>query len=383
MKKLKWSVGILFIATSLSAFAFEEGTDRGNGGDEYSKSFIEYGLDISEALGQNPIPGVDAKSLQQAVRNTFVNSQENLVLRGNEVDAINYPNPQNPRILVSRSGWDRLASTPHRRAFLVLHEYLGILGIDDSRYQISSLLDRAGVCGRTPQIRDAIEMAIRKSCYRIIQDDLKFVTSITISRKGSFSISRNDLVGLPNLDQFLSMGNEISPIAADTFADVPNLKNLYLADSVSGLTECGFFEKIPNLSHITLSYPTMERSYQPKFLTAIAPYCFARLPELRNIQMAIDAKTVKEPLLFSGIEKNQILDNVSINFKNIDWLQSEILKPLNESAARYLSFSQAGKDSISKATLNGISIALPKYYCTLSNWSANGTPQSAVNCNPK
>ncbi|MEQ1878692.1 MAG: hypothetical protein ABL958_18765, partial [Bdellovibrionia bacterium] len=52
------------------------------------------------------------------------------------VDAINQP--ENNLILLNRSRWRAMRGEESKRQRLVFHEYLGILGIEDGNYQVSS-----------------------------------------------------------------------------------------------------------------------------------------------------------------------------------------------------------------------------------------------------
>lgn len=151
------------------------GTEGGNGGDEYSKDFIEMGLNVLNTLNRLPIAGVDNVALLSAIQQTKVVSKPTLTHEGYEVDALNFPDPVNPYIEVSRAGWDRMAQSTFRRAFLVLHEYLGIMGVDDSQFHVSLLLDGARACPRFAGVRAELERRISKFCYDITQRDLHFL----------------------------------------------------------------------------------------------------------------------------------------------------------------------------------------------------------------
>jgi len=74
-------------------------------------------------------------SFEKAITNTHVDSTEGrLFLNGVLKDAINYPT-QN-KIVFNRLAWRDLSGERNRFLF-VLHEYLGIMGLDDSRYTVS------------------------------------------------------------------------------------------------------------------------------------------------------------------------------------------------------------------------------------------------------
>ena len=143
LKKSRYLVLGLSCLTIFSAKAFcADGGTSGGGGDSYSLEFVSLAYNIISTLKTQPIAGIDLTKLARAVATTRVNSKALLTLNGNLVDAINYPDAKNPRIEISRSGWDHLIADPAEKMSLVLHEYLGILRVDDRQYQISHKLGR-------------------------------------------------------------------------------------------------------------------------------------------------------------------------------------------------------------------------------------------------
>jgi hypothetical protein len=182
MRQLVRASRIISISTLLlvpiSSFAGPSGS---GGGDIYSQEFVTTGYDILQRLSASPIAGVDVSKLAQAVANVTVNSQDSLMLNGHAVDAINYPDEVPPHIEMSRAAWDRMKTQPEEHTFLVLHEYLGILKIDDTHYQVSHQIDQAKICTRTPDVRIALESFFHVSCDRILISDLLKVRNLDIT----------------------------------------------------------------------------------------------------------------------------------------------------------------------------------------------------------
>jgi hypothetical protein len=87
-----------------------------------------------EILADYPLLLEDFKS---AMQRASVFSVERTLLNGNEVDAINYPTVDSPKILISRNRWLDERLSADMRALLVFHEYLSVAGYDDSSYKIS------------------------------------------------------------------------------------------------------------------------------------------------------------------------------------------------------------------------------------------------------
>lgn len=148
----KWLVsGLVFLTFSNVLYASEGGMD-GGGGDSYAIQFMSYGNQIARYLELRPTQSnvsLSSTQLRQVVAQTQIQSIEGpLELDGNSVDAINFPDKR--KILLRRQSWDLMNLLQKRT--LVLHEYLGILRIDDARYQVSSgivstVVNDTNMCG--------------------------------------------------------------------------------------------------------------------------------------------------------------------------------------------------------------------------------------------
>jgi hypothetical protein len=132
-------VMVLFQFMPTNAIA---GNESG-GGDGYAAEFVltaKTALELAKKLDPSDLLPVNIDTLTGAIANTSVHSEEKLVFEGNEVDAINYPDKK--LIKISRVRWTdlRTESQTFPRFYLVIHEYLGIMGIDDSQYSVSQRL---------------------------------------------------------------------------------------------------------------------------------------------------------------------------------------------------------------------------------------------------
>ncbi|OFZ53016.1 MAG: hypothetical protein A2428_17910 [Bdellovibrionales bacterium RIFOXYC1_FULL_54_43] len=131
---------IPFVSLLLLNFSYAGGIVAG-GGDTAGQEFTSLGQSVSRFLFQlDPANApVDPKEFANAVTTTIVRSDEHAMLgktwykRGQEVDAINFPVER--RILINRSRWKQ--NNDEQKLSLAMHEYLGILGLDDKNYQIS------------------------------------------------------------------------------------------------------------------------------------------------------------------------------------------------------------------------------------------------------
>jgi hypothetical protein len=316
-----WKLLLLACAfsTSLSVWAASprDGIDRGNGGDEYSQEFVAIGYELVESLMKEPLAGVDAKMLLEAVEITKVKStSQRLVLRGQEVSAINDPRTAPPTILVNQGAWDRMATEAHKRVFLVLHEYLGIMGVDDSNYQVSLRLDRAKVCERQPAVRADLERSLKKSCYRIVPDDLRYVTNLSLTNdQTGGSLSLTDIKNLTNLYGFYFSGTNITKIEANVWQQLAKIQALH-GPSTYSLGDCAFFRNFRSLEQgILWGDASYVQSWRHKPIAAIAEGCFANIVA-PLIQLNIDGKTTKLRGFLKGIFAKKI-GLVGTNLENI------------------------------------------------------------------
>lgn len=139
MKKL-----LLLLLSLICAQAHAVGWDHGNAGDSYAAEFIMTAKDLVVHL--KTLPGTEIKEfnltlLVGAIETTTVRSEDNLIYKdGREVEAIN--DPDQKLIVVNRNIWRTHRAdveTIHRYTF-VLHEYLGIMRVNDEQYKVSGRL---------------------------------------------------------------------------------------------------------------------------------------------------------------------------------------------------------------------------------------------------
>jgi hypothetical protein len=144
----RWSnlfLGALLSFVLVLASPALAGNESG-GGDGYAAEFIltaKTALELAKKLEPVELSPVNIDTFTGSIQNTKVHSEEKLFLEGNEVDAINYPNRK--LIEISRVRWEvlRTESQTVPRFNLVIHEYLGIMGIDDAQYKVSQKLINA------------------------------------------------------------------------------------------------------------------------------------------------------------------------------------------------------------------------------------------------
>lgn len=124
----------LLLISLFPYFSFAGPRVIGGGGDIYALQFVAIANKIVTHFQNSPVKEIQVEDLKKAVETTHVEStNEDLALSGFPKDAINYPETQ--RILFNRTRWNQIADED--KPALVLHEYLGILKIEDASYKLS------------------------------------------------------------------------------------------------------------------------------------------------------------------------------------------------------------------------------------------------------
>jgi hypothetical protein len=129
----------LILLSSLLTFASAAWATKivGNGGDTYALEFVAVADDVQKYLAADGAEGLDLEALKNAIATTKVESTDKkLSLHGLPKDAINYPAEK--RIVFSRLRWTQISEM--QKPAIVLHEYLGILGVADQSYKFSKAL---------------------------------------------------------------------------------------------------------------------------------------------------------------------------------------------------------------------------------------------------
>ncbi len=131
------SIGLIVASSFFCIVATAQahgGADSG-GGDHNAQAFAKIGQDARDVLSTKSGPiQIDLKALDGAIRTTQVEfTQETLSLNSVKKDALNFPKEK--KIRVNEQAWDSMSA--NAKSALVLHEYLGIIGVDDANYVIS------------------------------------------------------------------------------------------------------------------------------------------------------------------------------------------------------------------------------------------------------
>lgn len=234
---------------SLLAYAEKE---TGNGGDSYAQDFVYYGKEAIRLLKSNPIPEIDTRRLEQAVKETLVSSEDRLRLNGNEVDAINYPSER--KIVINRNRWKDLASDEYKKIFLTLHEYLYMIGVEDVNYIVSNKIDRGDVCNRSYGMRITLEYKLEKLCYEITKQDLENLSDqFSLSGGLAKNFEKGDFRYFTNLKRLYIYNSATSTLEKEAFEGLDSLERLFISFNNVVNIESSFYN-LKNIKHLSLNF---------------------------------------------------------------------------------------------------------------------------------
>jgi hypothetical protein len=191
MKAITTFLISLFISTSV----FAGPRIVGNGGDTFALQFLTYADKVYKYLDNSNISGLDVAALGKAIATAKVESTDKkLQLNGIPKDAINYPSER--RIVFNRDRWTSFIED--ERLALVLHEYLGLIGLEDASYTYSKLILKDMVT--VTRIRHGSD-----SKWMLCQDDYTIVNFF--ERRGDVKETPNGVVQYRGIDLTMIYGN--------------------------------------------------------------------------------------------------------------------------------------------------------------------------------
>ena len=111
------------------------------------------------------------------------------------------------------------------------------------------------VCGRTPQVRDALVRATGKPCDKITAPNLAAVDpELDFYGKGLTSLKAGDFAGLSSLKILGLWNNNLGTLPVGVFKGLSDLRTLRLQGNNLHTLAVGVFEGMPNLVQLVLSH---------------------------------------------------------------------------------------------------------------------------------
>lgn len=216
-----------------------DGWEVGSGGGHCPSAWVDAVNEVRAIVSEGHHPRIAVVELEAAIARTRIVYRASVRLGQSEVEAVNFAHAKPARIEL---GCDRfVALAPALRTELAVHELASILGLDDSRKQISGALDIARVCGRRTVVRKGIETAAGKPCNVIRSADLARVSELRLRLKHLVTADQRDFAGLLGLRRLDLSYNSIERLPPAVFAGLPRLAYLDLRGNEMTVLPTGLF----------------------------------------------------------------------------------------------------------------------------------------------
>ena len=118
-----------------------------------------------------------------------------------------------------------------------------------------TVTDLAGICGRTPQVRDGILALLPNvsDCELVTAEDLAGITgSLLLINKGITGLKSGDFQGLANLQELHLERNSLTALPADVFNGLASLNKLHLEHNSLTALPTDMFTRLPALKLLHL-----------------------------------------------------------------------------------------------------------------------------------
>ena len=158
-----------------------------------------------------------------------------------------------------------------------------------------------GVCGRTPQIEDALMRAAGvNACADVTDAVLSRIDHLNLGGLGIGRISEDDFAGLSGLVELNLNSNRLEELTLGVFAELPNLEVLRLAGNQFADLEPGVFTGLSNLRSLLL-WGNLNHPLD------LEPGIFTGLSNLGYLSLGRNRLTGLEPGVFDGLSNLKYL----------------------------------------------------------------------------
>ena len=186
------------------------------------------------------------------------------------------------------------------------------------------------ICGRTPQVRDALVEATGKACDRVGQAEIGALRYLHLEEKGITSLKLGDFDGLYNLRGLYLSINDLTTLPRGLFRDLWNVRTLDLWHNPLATLPANAFGNRPSLEDLDL------RQTQ---LTWIHPDAFEGLPNLEYLDLAQNSLTTLPAGLFAHTPR---LRHVTVAHNDITSLPEGIFDGLTNLWGLAVCFTDLG-----------------------------------------
>ena len=158
-----------------------------------------------------------------------------------------------------------------------------------------------GVCGRTPQIEDALMKAVGAiGCAEVTDAELSQIRELALGGLGIGRLVEGDLAGLSGLVELDLNSNGLEELTAGVFEDLSSLEVLRLAGNQFRDLVPGVFGGLSNLRYLLL-WGNLNHSLR------LEPGIFKELSNLHELLLSRNRLTDLEPGVFAGLSNLRFL----------------------------------------------------------------------------
>ena len=203
---------------------------------------------------------------------------------------------------------------------------LGMPGIaHDPAHKVDSRVD---VCGRTPQVKEALEEAFGRDCGAITQADLSGLSFLDLRDRVIGTLKARDFYGLDNLYSLYLGDNGLTGLPNGVFAGLWRLKNLSLYPNSLATLPANVFACLGQLEDLDA---------RATGLTGIHADAFACLPNLMWLDLAQNRLTALPEGLF---DHNPRLRSVTFTWNQIETVPEGVFDGLSDLKGLALCFNE-------------------------------------------
>lgn len=207
-----------------------------------------------------------------------------------------------------------------------------------------------GVCGRTPQVHDALVAAAnRPNCADVTAADLASVFWLDLSGGDDpaaepqiTALRSGDFQGLTSLESLLLRNNQLVALPPDLFSDLARLHTLDLAENQLVALPPGAFQSLSQLRTLSLA---------ANRIASLPADIFAELRRLSSLDLALNNHLERWPA--DALRGLPSLEQLWIGDNRLPALPSGALETLP--ALRYLDLSRNAIESLSPGSFRGAS----------------------------
>ena len=201
----------------------------------------------------------------------------------------------------------------------------------------------AGICDRTPQVRDAILIRVARgtACEDVTAAQLAAITEfLTLSRQNITSLKPGDFDGLINLRNLYLGANALTSLPEGVFGGLTNLEHLNLGQNALASLPEGVFDGLVKLEYLGLASNALTALPEGVFrglpnlwalglgsnnLTSLPEGVFAGLTNLEHLGLFSNALTTLPYGVFGGLSSLQVL---SLNNNGLKALPEDVFDGL-------------------------------------------------------